>query len=137
MLQSDNLTGKQIQQIHSAHESINRLSRISQGLTLLNKIENEEFKSGKHINFSTVAEKSIKQFEELAQLKGIEIKKDISPNIMLPVDVNLAEILVGNLIKNAIHHNEENGWIGSPTQPRTPSVEKLRQRSQDQTFPAI
>ncbi len=111
LLESGDLSEKQMLLIQNAHDSVTKLSRISTGLTLLNKIENEEFSSSMQTNVSDVVTKNVRQFEELAELKGIKLEKEIVPDVKQPVDMNLAEILVGNLLKNAVHHNEKNGWI--------------------------
>ena len=111
LLNSGDLSEKQMQLIQSASDSLNRLSRISNGLSLLNKIDNGEFQKGEQINFSKTVQSNIKQFEELALLKGISIQKELAPEVILPANSNIAEILVSNLLKNAIHHNEQDGWI--------------------------
>jgi len=35
----------------------------------------------------------------------------LPPVLQLPIDSALADILISNLIKNAIQHNENGGWI--------------------------
>lgn len=111
LIQNEHLDEKQLILIQSAHDSIGKISRIGQSLTLLNKIENEEFVGFDPINFSAVLMRVIDQFEELAQLKSIKIEHHIEDKVHLKIHQALAEILISNLIKNAIQHNVLKGAI--------------------------
>ena len=111
LLQEGTLSDKQAGLIQSAHQAIGKLSRIGHSLALLNKIENREFAVVEETDFSEVTERDIVNFRELAELKGLTVKSEIEKGILLPIDASLADILVSNLIKNAIQHNEPGGWI--------------------------
>ena len=111
LIQSENLTEEQINLIGGAHESISKISKIGQSLTLLSKIDNEEFIGLKEINYSLLVKRTIENFKELASLKGLAFEQHIEDNIYLKVDATLSEILVSNLLKNAIQHNVPNGKI--------------------------
>ncbi len=111
LLEENSLSGRQAQLIQSAHQAIGKLSRIGHSLSLLNKIENREFAVAKPINFASAVENSILYFRELAELKGLEIKSETESQVLLPIDPALADILLSNLLKNAIQHNHSGGWI--------------------------
>ena len=111
MLESPDLNEEQAELIQGTYQAISKLSSIGHSLTLLNKIENQEFSVSKAIDFSELVNKSILYYKELAELKGLSLEADIQENVQLPIEEALADILVSNLIKNAIQHNRENGWI--------------------------
>lgn len=111
MLESPDLDEERAELIQGAYQAISRLSSIGHSLTLLSKIENQEFTISGKINFSELLSHLILNFRELAELKGISLEADIAENVQLPIEKSLADILVSNLIKNAIQHNQQDGWI--------------------------
>ena len=111
LMQDDQLSPEQIKLLQQASSSIQKLSKIGQSLSLLTKIENQEFTNTDVTDFSQVVEKTVSNFEDLAAIKGIKIDYSIDPEVHLRMNHMLADILVTNLLKNAVQHNEENGWI--------------------------
>jgi signal transduction histidine kinase len=112
ILQEDaSLTVEQLQLIQSAHFSLDKLSKLGKALTLLTKIENLEFETTDHTNISVVTQRISSQFEELADMKGLELQKNIQPDVELQIDPLLADIMITNLLKNALQHNIEQGRI--------------------------
>jgi len=111
LLQSKNLDEEQLSLINSSYESINHLSKMSRSLSLLTKIENNEFTNLTDFNFSEKLKKSIYDFKELFELKSIDIKYDILDDVIIKTDPVLMQVLITNLFQNAIRHNMENGHI--------------------------
>jgi signal transduction histidine kinase len=109
--QSENLTETQINVLQSLDEAAARLSRLNQSLLLLAKIENLQFAHVDTINFSSMLNRYIDNFDELAQAKGLKISKTIEDNVVMRMNESLAEILISNIISNAIKHNFDNGSI--------------------------
>lgn len=109
--ESPKLQTEELQLLQSAQSSLQKLSKLGQALSLLTKIENKEFSTLESIDFSKLVNKVWNTFDELAALKNIAAQSIIEPNIRLQIDPALADILVSNLLKNAIQHNQENGWI--------------------------
>ncbi len=109
--QSENLTETQINVLQSLDEAAARLSRLNQSLLLLAKIENLQFGHVGSINFSSMLNRYIDNFEELAQAKGLVISKTIEDDVVMIMNESLAEILISNIISNAIKHNIDGGSI--------------------------
>jgi signal transduction histidine kinase len=109
--QNINLDENQSKLLDDSQKALTKLSRLGQALSLLAKIENQEFTTQTNIDFSTIVTHTISLFEELATLKNIKLEYYLQPNIYVKMDTTLADVLVTNIIKNAIQHNIENGWI--------------------------
>lgn len=122
MLDSPDLNEKQADLIQGTYQAISRLSSIGHSLTLLSKIENQEFTISGKINFSNLLRQSITNFKELAELKGLGLEADIEDNVLLSIENSLADILISNLIKNAIQHNRPEGWIKVELKPQYLSI---------------
>ncbi len=111
LMEKGELTQKQLELIEDAQLSLTKLSRLGQSLTLLTKIDNKEFANQESINFSNVVHNNVKNFQEIAQLKNLNLTSTIHEPVALNCNPSLADILVGNLLKNAIRHNNKDGWI--------------------------
>lgn len=105
------LTEDQGKQILSALNSIERLSKINHSLTLLNKLENQEFQALEPIDISVHLERILDDLSEVIEMKSIALKKDITPGVNILLHPSLADILITNLCSNAIRHNITNGHI--------------------------
>jgi signal transduction histidine kinase len=111
LLQSPNLNENDMLHIERIERSIQKLSSLNKTLLLLAKIENKQFLDRKKINFNQLVDQSILQFEDYIQSKEISIEKEIPEDFEIELDVSLAEILINNLLQNAIRHNELGGKI--------------------------
>lgn len=111
LLETPGLSGEQLTLIQTAQQSLGKLSKLGEALLLLTKIDNEEFETQQTIDFSTIVRTCLSNFEELAQLKELRLKSEVDSNVKVKIDPILADVLIGNLVKNTIRHNIENGWI--------------------------
>lgn len=109
--QSENLKEEQMDAIQSISETTNRLSKLNQSLILLTKIDNRQFKETEKVNMSLLTLHHLSNYEELFHAKEISITKNIDEDIVLTMNETLAEILIVNLLINAIKHNIEKGLI--------------------------
>ena len=105
------LNEEQGKQILSALNSIERLSKINHSLTLLNKLENEEFAALEPIDISVHIERVLEDLSEVIAMKSIALRKEITPGVKILLHPSLADILISNLCSNAIRHNVNNGHI--------------------------
>lgn len=98
--------------IQSLYEVSGRLSKINKNLLLLSKIENRQFKETEKVNLLAVLTRIIPYFEEQAMAKHIQINfKSFVEDLTITANKSLLEILISNLILNAISHNQENGRL--------------------------
>jgi signal transduction histidine kinase len=110
-IQSKDLGENHTYWIEEIYHAARRMSRLNQGLLLLAKIENQQFTEQENVDLSALVLNKLKDFEDIIQHK--EIKVDVTEQgsfrkIMSPA---LAEILVTNLINNAIRHNYTGGEL--------------------------
>lgn len=107
--------------VASAYQSTSKLSKLSRALTLITRIENQEFAGhSKELDFSQSLEHCLEEgFEDLIELRKIQLEKQISPQVILEISPLLADILISNLIKNAIKHNYDEGFISISLNPKS------------------
>ncbi|HYG40729.1 MAG TPA: HAMP domain-containing sensor histidine kinase [Cytophagales bacterium] len=110
LLMETGITEEQAAFISSIHNEIKKLSQINQSLTLLTKLENHEYEAHP-INLSNLINHSLTAFEELIEMKSLKVEKEVEENVFVRLNPFLADILLKNLLSNAIRHNVENGSI--------------------------
>lgn len=109
--QSENLREEQMNTVQSIYEAANRLSKLNQSLVFLTKIDNRQFNEREEVNVSALVNNNISYYEELTGAKNITIEKHIDSDVKVTMNEMLAEILISNLITNAIKHNTDGGSI--------------------------
>jgi len=111
LFQDETLTESQLIALSSVSEAANRLGRLNQALLLLTKIENRQFLAGTDpINLVPIINSKLRDLEDLIEQREISIQTDLQP-VGPVIHPALAEILVNNLLTNAIRHNVEKGKI--------------------------
>ena len=113
LLMESDINAEQAELLGSAHRSIGHLAAIHESLTLLTKLENNEYSAATSINFSRMVRTVMEEFTELAGMKNITLQHEIEENVALYIHESLARILITNLMSNAIRHNYLQGkiWI--------------------------
>ena len=111
LMESQDLSPEQGKLVNSAYTSLTKLSKLNHSLALITKIENREFSNQQLVNFTELWEDKVYDFNELMELKGLELEEHIARDIYLYIDPMLADILISNLLQNAIKHNVEGGKI--------------------------
>ncbi|MGG9963841.1 sensor histidine kinase [Ferruginibacter sp. SUN106] len=111
LMQAENFSEIQMQYIQHIQEEISRLSKLNQSLLLLTKIDNQQFKDTEHVDIANIVAKHLNNYEELIAAKEITLTQNIDAACIVSMNKIMAEILVSNLITNAIKHNIKNGAI--------------------------
>ncbi|HVI47749.1 MAG TPA: HAMP domain-containing sensor histidine kinase [Chitinophaga sp.] len=111
LLQDEALTENQIKLLAQSSDELQRLSRLNHNLLLLAKIENRQYPVTGESDLHEVMEKYLSLFEELTGEKELTIESNLAPHSYLPLHPALADILVSNLLGNAIKYNHPKGHI--------------------------
>ena len=110
LLQNQDLTEKQYQIAEEMNRALSRSSRINKNLLLLTKIENNQFENSE-IHLDELLNQSMEILQEHFEQKNISVNTEISSNVKVNGNVGLTEVLINNLILNAIRHTSINGSI--------------------------
>ena len=111
LLQSGDMKEKQYKTVADAYEASNRLSRLNKTLILLAKIENRQFPESKPVNPAIMINNQLESLEDLIHAKKIKVVRRMENEATVPMNPYLAEILLVNLIKNALRHNITGGEL--------------------------
>ena len=92
-------------------EQVQRLSKLNKTLLLLSKIENNQFPESKPIDLSLIVKNICDDLIELIEFKSLNLEIEILGDPVIVMNNDLAKMLFANLIRNAINHNLEAGFI--------------------------
>jgi signal transduction histidine kinase len=110
-MQRKELRKDSISLIKSIDEATTRLLKLNQGLLLISKIDNLYFQDEKEISLRQIIENSVIHYKEILQLKKITVEVEANDPAVVKMNEILAEVLISNLISNAVRYNIGGGFI--------------------------
>lgn len=111
LIEKGNLDQTQTENIADILHIIERLVRLNKSLLLLTKIENKQFLQEQKISFNQLFRQSISDMEDITDYKNIHIQLNESAELSAQMDKSLANIIISNLLRNAVFHNIPNGTV--------------------------
>ncbi|MGG7469731.1 sensor histidine kinase [Chryseobacterium arthrosphaerae] len=111
LLQDQDLTEKQYGIAEDINKALIRSSRINKNLLLLAKIDNHQFDNSETIALGHLLRQSTNALEEHFEQKNIAVQQNITDDVQVNGNSILSEILINNLIINAIRHTSPGGSI--------------------------
>ncbi len=111
LMQTRGLNKKSLDLIRSINEAATRINKLNQGLLLLSKIENLQFPETYDISLKELIRKALDNYREIMQLKHIKAEIRISAPGYVRMNDILADIMISNLLSNAIRYNIDGGFL--------------------------
>jgi signal transduction histidine kinase len=111
LMQNKYLKKESLSLIKSINEATTRLFKLNQGLLLISKIENQYFQENKKISLKEILERCLGNYREIMELRGIKVEVVTSDQAIVEMNEVLADVLISNLLSNAVRYNIENGFI--------------------------
>ncbi len=110
ILQQD-LPEETFKKVVDSMNALKRLSTLNQSLILLTKIENKQFVASEPISLNNIVKERIQDFSSLTENKKLNVELNSETDFQVKMHEELAQVLINNLLSNAINHNIENGTI--------------------------
>ena len=102
---------EQLQLIGSVIDNLKRLVRLNRNLIFLSKISNQQYAAESTVNFNSLIQEILNDFTDQADFKDIALTLEEKAFCQKKMNPDLSQILVVNLIKNAIVHNFVGGFV--------------------------
>ena len=114
LIQDQRITSKSMDYVQAMYDALDKLTKLNQSLLLITKIENNQFREKPRIDISSVLKDRLSNLEELIHSRQLTVNTDLKESTvsMHPV---LADILINNMLVNAIRHNNSKGVINIAT----------------------
>ena len=110
-LQDKNLTNEQAVLLSDAAKAVKNLFNLNKGLSLLSKLDNKQYNSPKEINLKDLVQERVEYFSDFIEDQELILSENYLEETSIFMDIYLSEILIDNLLKNAIKHNFKKGKI--------------------------
>jgi signal transduction histidine kinase len=110
MIQDQGLEERHLRQLQAMYDAVGRLSKLNQSLLLLTKIENNQFVHTDQVALAPLIEEKLLQLEDLIRAVHLSVHTDLD-RTSARMNAYLADILLNNLLVNAIRHNQDGGSI--------------------------
>lgn len=110
LIQTDSFSQKQSKLLNDLYGAVSKLTKLNQSLLLLVKIENRLVESHDRVDLHESLEEMLVQFEEIFQDKELEVVCELDDKKLI-TNRYLIDILLNNLLSNAIRHNYKGGTI--------------------------
>ncbi|GGM84577.1 hypothetical protein GCM10010967_15620 [Dyadobacter beijingensis] len=121
LLQSRSLDKPQMQLLEEAYQAINRVTRINKNLLLLARIEHAQFDEQADIAVPGILTELAAQFSDRFENSSITYTED-AQELVLAANPVLLEILVTNLLVNAVRYTPAGGHVQAYVGKRELSV---------------
>ncbi len=111
LIQSEVMREEEMQYLNSLNDSINKLVVLNRSLLLLTKIDNHQFVPEENVSLNDITRNSLQSFTEYLQAREIKVDSNLGQEVKVKINPSLGEILIRNLLQNAIRHNRPGGKI--------------------------
>jgi signal transduction histidine kinase len=111
LAENNELPESQLQLLASALDNLERLARLNRSLLLLSKIENKQFAGEAEVQLLTIAKKIVEDFSDQSGFYQLDVTVKEKGNGRPQMNEDLATVMLTNLIKNAIIHNKQGGFV--------------------------
>lgn len=111
LIQNEDLDKKSLTFLTEVKNDLRRMVGLNKSLLMLSKIENSQFNKTSGVDFNALIGKLVQNYEDFIEFKKVDV--NIIERGMFTADFNqdLADILLSNLLKNAIKYNNEEGCL--------------------------
>lgn len=111
LMQTTPLTEEQATLITDLASASQRMARLNKGLILLTRIQNGQFPETETLSVQKMAMHLLEQYKAQADQKELNIETNWQDELLVNANPTLVEVLVSNLLANAIRHNLSGGNI--------------------------
>ncbi|MDR9417564.1 sensor histidine kinase [Gracilimonas sp.] len=108
---ADNLAPNSIERLHEIQQTAVRLTRLSNALLLISRVENRQFEMDNEIDVAQVTNQVLSELKDFIQIKDLQVDKDLNQNIRLSGNKELIHSALYNIIQNAIKFSPNGGSV--------------------------
>jgi signal transduction histidine kinase len=123
LIQKENLDDEEKQWIESMYQNVGRLTHLNKALLLLSQIETAGYFESSELDFARELRSELDTIAPIAEFKHVAITCSLVASLPVRANPVLINILIKNILSNAIRHNNEHGSMAVRLDARTFSVE--------------
>lgn len=110
-IQNEELDEKNMKLLAEVKNDLRRMVGLNKSLLMLSKIENSQFNKTSGVDFNAMIAKLVQNYEDFIEFKKVQVNIIEKGYFIADFNQDLADILLSNLLKNAVKYNNEEGTL--------------------------
>lgn len=120
LAESEGLTEQQMKELDEIYSTLGRAVKLNKSLLLLSRIENGQYAELEDVSVDEVLDKLLPDLMDIYGGKQIHLdRRQGETPFIIRCNHSLAQILISNLVKNSLLHNQEGGELQIITTPNS------------------
>lgn len=111
LVQSPRLEAVDMEALQLILQNTNRLAKLNGALILLSSIEEKRYEQHELVALEPLVQNLLRNFQDAIRVAGLDVQVQVTGSPEVYMNLALADIMVANLLQNAIRHNLPGGWI--------------------------
>jgi signal transduction histidine kinase len=111
LVQAPGLTEEQAGYIENLMGVTQRLTHLTKSLLLLAQLDNNLYFPAETVDVAATVRTQLTQLQHQLAARNIRLETEIAANVPIRIHRGLLEVLISNLLVNAIRHNVEQGYL--------------------------
>lgn len=111
LIQNDDLDKKNLTFLTGVKNDLRRMVGLNKSLLMLSKIENSQFNKTSDVDFNGMITQLVQNYEDFIAFKKVAVSIIEKGKFIADFNQDLADILLSNLLKNAVKYNNEEGAL--------------------------
>lgn len=107
LIENSDLPEKELMSLVETKQTLWRMVSLNKSLLMLSRIDNNQYKNNVKVNFTALTKDLLEDYESILEVEEIKLETNFKEDFMVDFNLDLAQILISNLIRNAIKHNNE------------------------------
>lgn len=110
-IQNEELDEKNMNLLSEVKNDLRRMVGLNKSLLMLSKIENSQFNKTSGVDFNAMIAKLVQNYEDFIDFKKVDVNIIEKGYFIADFNQDLADILLSNLLKNAVKYNHKDGTL--------------------------
>lgn len=111
LMDDTDLTEDQLVKIAEAKGALHRMVGLNKSLLMLSRIDNNQYSEIETIDFGELIRIIVEELEDIASFKDVRMVIKEHNTFQLLFNRSLAQIMLSNLVRNALKYNVKNGTV--------------------------
>ena len=111
IMQDASLNEDQVTKIAAAKNALHRMAGLNRTLLLFSRIDNHQYRAVSPVRFNDLLTSLVAEWQDMASFHEVNLVLKQTETFMADFNTDLAQILLSNLIRNAIKYNIKGGEV--------------------------
>lgn len=120
LAENEGLTEQQMQELDDIYSTLGRAVKLNKSLLLLSRIENGQYTEMEDVSVDEMLDNLLPDLMDIYGGKRIHLeRRQGEASFIIRCNHSLAQIMISNLVKNSLLHNQEGGELQILTTPKS------------------